>query len=912
MGFAVKGLVARLVLLVLMALVPVLGFEVYTEYGARQIRQQLMEESALRLVRLVASEQQRIAEGAEQVLDVLAGAPAIQDNRPEPCQRLLANMLKETPRYVFVTVNGLDGHIRCAAGPVDPKIVASDRTFFRLALQTGGFVIGDYVFGRVTGRRTIHFAKPFRDGNGAVAGVVAVVLSLDWLGQDLASLPLPSGANAAITDRNGTLLAHVPDDASMIGEPILDANRFSLEGNEVAVAEMTSRDGRQRVVAYSPPGAEPKGLSITVGLDRDTSFAAVTRANRMGVILIIASAVLALLITTVLGRRLIRQPFHRLMAVADRWRTGDFASRANLRAGGSEFAHLAIALDAMAVAQEDRERALRATETELREAQRVGHLGSWRWDVATDAMTGSEETMRIYGLDPAMLPLSTPQRERLYPAESWRRLQEAVRQTLATGVGYELDIEAFRGTEPIWVTTRSEVLRDTEGRVTGLRGTVQDCTRRKRAEEALRQINETLEARVREEVAARDAAQARAAQAERMQALGQLAGGIAHDFNNILQMVEGAGSLIERRASDETAVRRLARVVMEAAGRGASITRRLLAFGRRADLRAEALDVAAVLVGMHEVFAHTLGAAIEVDVRPAGDVPPILADKGQLETALVNLAANARDAMVAGGRLTLTAESEIVPADGPRHPLGLAPGRYVRLTVADTGEGMDAATLARASEPFFTTKSVGAGTGLGLPMARGFAEQSGGALSISSSPGNGTTVTLWLPATEPAQLPAAAARDTEDGVAKAPDTTRPATRILLVDDEALMREVLAEQLEEAGYGVLVAASGDEALALLDAGEAVDVLVTDLSMPGLDGLAVIRGAQERRSRLPAVLLTGYAGDGASIALAGAITGSFSLLRKPIRLHDLMDRIQSLLAACGSAKAPPEGSPGRRQR
>ena len=248
--------------------------------------------------------------------------------------------------------------------------------------------------------------------------------------------------------------------------------------------------------------------------------------------------------------------------------------------------------------------------------------------------------------------------------------------------------------------------------------------------------------------------------------------------------------------------------------------------------------------------------------------------------------------MPKGGRLILSARSDVVPVDGPAHPPGLSQGRYVRFAVADTGAGMDATTLARASEPFFTTKWVGSRTGLGLPMAKGFAEQPGGALSIDSSLGKGTTVTLWLPEAASA-TPPGTATCRHGAVVRSGEPAKPA-RVLVVDDESMVREMISETLEDAGFGVLTAEDGAKALARLAAGEAVDVLVTDLSMPEMDGLAVIRAAQERRPGLLALLLTGYAGDGAAIAVDGAVTGSFSLVRKPVRPAHLVDRIEALLA------------------
>jgi PAS domain S-box-containing protein len=435
------------------------------------------------------------------------------------------------------------------------------------------------------------------------------------------------------------------------------------------------------------------------------------------------------------------------------------------------------------------------------------------------------------------------------------------------------------------ISMRKVLRRDAEGRPAAVLESVADVTRLREVEAQLRSLNEELEARVRAEVAAREIAQARAAHGERLQALGQLAGGIAHDFNNVLQSIQGGAALIGKRPHDAAAVQRFARMILDASGRGASVTRRLLAFARRGDLRAEPIDAAELLHGMAEVLGAALGAGVRITVKAEPGLS-LLADKSQLETALVNLATNARDAMPDGGMLTMTAETDMVRTHAPFHPDALKPGHYIRIEVADTGQGMDAAMLPRVLEPFFTTKPVGRGTGLGLPMVKGFVEQSGGGLNIDSRPGLGTTITLWLPSAASAAAPptgADASRRAHAGTA----------RMLLVEDEALVREVLAMQLEELGYAVLVASNAEEALALLTAGEDLQALVTDLSMPGMDGLALIQAAQAQRPGLPAVLLTGYAGDGTALALSGAISGSFSLLRKPVTGEQLADRVAALL-------------------
>ncbi|HEX7948344.1 MAG TPA: ATP-binding protein, partial [Phenylobacterium sp.] len=261
------------------------------------------------------------------------------------------------------------------------------------------------------------------------------------------------------------------------------------------------------------------------------------------------------------------------------------------------------------------------------------------------------------------------------------------------------------------------------------------------------------EGRVRREVAARELAQAQAAHAERMTALGELAGGVAHDINNILQVVSGSVARIERRPDNADEVARQAARIQQAVDRGGAISRRLLAFARRDALHGEPIDAPVLLAELGELLADAVGASIGIHVDAANAAGSLLADRRQLETVLLNLAMNARDAMPNGGDLTISAATTVLEpgGEGPALPVG----RYMRLAVADTGTGIDPAHLPRVVEPFFTTKPRGKGTGLGLSMAKGFAEQSGGALSVESEPGRGTTVTLWLPEVEPSQEPPA-------------------------------------------------------------------------------------------------------------------------------------------------------------
>ena len=417
-----------------------------------------------------------------------------------------------------------------------------------------------------------------------------------------------------------------------------------------------------------------------------------------------------------------------------------------------------------------------------------------------------------------------------------------------------------------------------------------DVTEQRKAEAIIARSKAELEMLVDERTRDLRETQAKLAHAQRMEALGQLAGGIAHDVNNVLQATLGAAALIDRRMDDPKEVRHLVSMIAEAAERGASITRRLLTFSRRGELRAEPLDSLALLASMREILSSTLGTGVEIKVEADADLPPLLADKGQLETVLVNLATNARDAMAnETGTISLTAGSETrTVGDDPAHPAALGAGTYVRLAVSDTGCGMDAGTLARAFEPFFTTKAPSKGTGLGLAMVRSFLEQSGGGMRLESAPGRGTTATLWLPVANERIAPVVAPQ-------QLPDPLGPgASRVLLVDDEELVRKVLAQHLTDRGYTVVEAPEGIAALALLDAGEPIDALVSDLSMPLMNGVALIREARRRRPGLPALLLTGFATEAAELEAYGGGDGGFSLLRKPITGADLAAEVAALLS------------------
>ena len=385
------------------------------------------------------------------------------------------------------------------------------------------------------------------------------------------------------------------------------------------------------------------------------------------------------------------------------------------------------------------------------------------------------------------------------------------------------------------------------------------------------------------------AAQAQLHEAQKLETLGQLTGGVAHDFNNLLMVILGNLALLKKRlGNEEPRVVRLLDGATQGAERGAALTRRLLAFARRQELRPEPIDLARLVLGMEELLRRTVGPLCQIIINIPAGLPQALADVNQVELALLNLAVNARDAMPAGGELRITARQGHTREAGA--PAGLAPGAYLCLAVSDSGTGMDAGTLARATEPFFTTKGPGKGSGLGLSMVHGLAAQSGGQLRIISTEGLGTTVEIWLPVDGALTEPAAPAPPS--GPVPAQAGCRPLS-VLLVDDDPLVQAGSAAMLEDLGHRVTLASSGTAALKLLAGIQDFDLMITDFAMPGMDGLELARRARRMRPLLPVVLATGFA------ELASSTESTLPRLDKPYRQ-------EALAALIGRMMAPP--SPG----
>ncbi len=462
-------------------------------------------------------------------------------------------------------------------------------------------------------------------------------------------------------------------------------------------------------------------------------------------------------------------------------------------------------------------------------------------------------------------------------------LQTAWRASLASGNVFDVDARLCRadGTHR-WFKLRSIPVRASVGGIARWFGTATDITDNIEARETLRRSNEELEALVVDRTREREIVIRQLHESQKMESIGQLTGGVAHDFNNLLAVILGSLSLLKKNLPDNPRTSRLLDGAIQGAERGATLTKRLLAFARRQELKLEAVDLHQLIPELLDFLRQSVGPGISIAVDVPVDIHPVKIDANQFELALMNLAVNARDAMPKGGVLTISARDE--PASVRQElPGNLPRGDYVRISIADTGIGMNEETLVRAMEPFFTTKGIGKGTGLGLSMVHGLTAQSGGAMHITSQQGVGTDINLWLPRArrdEVREVPEVLAQPiSQDQIRR--------SRVLLVDDDSLVSMNTASMLMDLGHSVLEAPSGVHALRVLEANSQIDVVITDYAMPGMTGLDLANQIKQLRPKIPVIIATGYAELPSDAALG------FPRLTKPYSQQELSEALDLAL-------------------
>ena len=727
--------------------------------------------------------------------------------------------------------------------------------------------------------------SPVRDESGRVAGMFCAVAETTAqvltdqrqafrlaLEEQLRGFANPRDVTGAATAALGRHFGAVRVGYAEI-EP--DGSHCRVEGDWCAEGAL-SITGRHRLSDYGPAFTAEYASGRTVTVEdfatdpRSAGTPAVAAHAEYG---IQAQAVVPLVKT---GRLAVLLFVH--MAEPRRWAQADLSLIADV-------AERTWA----AVGRARAEATLRESEARLHLALEAGRIGAWSLDVDADSAERSPLHDAIFGYTEPLPDWSFDRFIGHVAPEDRAVVEERFMTALATASEwrFECRIDRADGVRR-WIEARGSPATDGSGVVAGFTGVVLDIDDRREAENRLRALAASLELQVEERTAELVKSQEALAQSQKMEAVGQLTGGLAHDFNNLLAGISGSLELLQSRVA-QGRIGDLERYLVAAQGaakRAAALTHRLLAFSRRQTLDPKPTDVNRLVAGMEELVRRTVGPEVTVEVVAAGGLWATLVDPNQLENALLNLCINARDAMPGGGRLTVETGNKWLDGRAASER-DLPPGQYVSLCVSDTGTGMAPEVARRAFDPFFTTKPIGMGTGLGLSMVYGFVRQSGGQARIYSEPDQGAMVCLYLPRHHgEAEEPDGPGEPGEELRAEQGET------VLVVDDEPTVRMLVTEVLGDLGYTAIEAADGPAGLKVLQSDVRIDLLVTDVGLPGgMNGRQVADAGRAVRPGLKVLFITGYAEN--AVVGNGHLDPGMHILTKPFAMNDLASRIKELI-------------------
>jgi PAS domain S-box-containing protein len=845
-------MLSRLFMLAAFAQLPAIAIQAHNEFDLRRARQIEVENQAVGMAKLAAEEQRQLVQGVRQLLVTLSELPAIKANDSEACNAHLAALQPRFPAFTTLLVTDAKGRSLCEANSDHGSV--NNTGWATSLLKTRAFAVGESSLNPVTGRRIIQFALPFYGDDDHFGGVIEVDLNLEWLASVIAHKNVPAGAAIAIADRNGIYLARYPYNDRFVGTR-MPGEKYQMM-DERGVVDSLNVDGTERVEGYSALGPEFGGLVVSFGLDKAQALAEIQRHTQRGFFVIALSTSLVLLVVWLGARHFIDRPLCQLVDTANQFRLGEYSRRIDIR-DKSEISRVASAFNSMADALERRELELSmAKEHAEAAAARITMI----FESTSDSVVIVDRDWRINYLNGSALALIANSQELIGKDVSEVLPESAEVDFLgqlrkATDEQRAASLETRCHRSGLWYAIN--VFPSSQGLAIFFR----DITGHKRALEARRLTEEQLH------------------QSQKMESVGQLTGGVAHDFNNLLTVVSGNLELIEE-ATDNSRVQQFAAAARRATERGAKLTGQLLTFSRRQKLNPKPVNANELIVDFVELIQQAVGGGCELRLRTAEPLWHCHIDPSLLETALLNLALNGRDAMADGGVLQIETDNVVLDNEGADHPAG----SYVRLSVTDTGSGIPPEVRDRVFEPFFTTKEIGKGTGLGLSMVYGFVRQSGGRITIDSTVGAGTTVALYLPTAT--RKPAFEAVDD-----KAEPILGGTERILVVDDNADLLDVTSEMLRTLGYQVASASNGTEAIELLERGEEFQLLFSDIVMPnGMNGVELARKATLRNKRIKVLLTSGFAGG---ILEQHRDLNEFLIIDKPFRLPDLARYVRSIL-------------------
>ncbi|HEY4344104.1 MAG TPA: ATP-binding protein [Parvibaculum sp.] len=839
----------------------------------RSVAEELSLDTARRTSDLAETLKTQVIRNAYSTLHAMSGFQRVRGLNAKTCSDVAHFFLENSTGYSNIGSVLPNGDVYCAARSTPGRRNIAGQPWLMQALKTGEFTMGDYLVSPVTHNGIVAFALPIKDADGKIQQVLTAALETAYI-QKVVSLPnLPEDSSVMVIDRAGNVLATNKRSGVSVGENIAswDVAKSATTADKPFAMEGTGPDGESRVFAVTAsrvsrdavPEADAKeirSISIIVGIPARKIVATVMAPLKSsGAAIGIVFAIILLGTYFFIGRTIV-QPLQSIQTAAERLTLGNLKARVAFKPRSDEIGALANAFNIMASVLARREADLR------RSNERVQRI----FDTEPAGVTLLDHNLNILDMNKVALEnmgvtdLESLRGKKLPPLvvdEDRPRYEEHVKAVLGgethTTTVQIVDLQGKRR----WLELHAAAIQLDEEAPSAYIAIARDKT---------------------EELATA----AQLVQAQKMESVGRLTGGVAHDFNNLLTIMMGNAEILSERLEDQPDLANLARMIEAATQRGAELTHRMLAFARRQVLRPAELDVNALLSRMVDMMGRILGEDIRIRIDTAEKLWCVAADPAQMESAILNLAINARDAMPQGGTLTIETQNTHLDADYIARNPEAAVGDYILIAISDSGTGMPPEVLDRAFDPFFTTKEVGKGSGLGLSMVYGFVKQSHGHIKIYSEAAHGTTVRIYLPrSTE--------AGESQENVAEILlDDAKGTEIVLVVEDEEAVRVYVTQQLRGLGYTVIEAADSQAALAILESDVEIDLLFTDVVLPGgMNGRQLAEIGTRARPSLKVLFTTGYTEN--AVVHHGKLDAGVELLSKPYRRAELARHVRKVI-------------------
>jgi PAS domain S-box-containing protein len=868
----------HLLILVFLALLPALGIILYSGLENRSRAIKHAEEKVVQLEQSLAENQLRNVEKTRQLLMTLAKLPIVNKPSAADADSLLRDLLKQNPWLANILIADRDGNVFASALPFRNLNVA-DRKYFQDILKRGEFTVGNYTISRTAKTPAIHFAVPILTKKGTSSGAVIAAFDLNYYARLFSQAKLPAGSAMTLTDSHGTRIYRYPEPEKYFGVPDLPEMQRNMAGTARKGTFITPGvDGVKRLYAFQrlellTPSSY---FYIRVGIPAKAVVASAQASLTRNLMLMGFATLMALIFTWLLGEIFFVRRLTTLVSASRKIEKGKLDTRSRLPHSGGEIGQLAKSFDDMAAALETRESERSRADAALLESERRLQLvlqgsmdGFWDWDMKNKKVRHSDRWAEMLGYRPEDIEQHVRSWKSLVHPDDMPEVMKVFNEHLE-GQRSQYQIEyrmRSKSGDWRWILDRGKVVEwDVNGMPLRMAGTATDITEHKRMEEEKIQLERQL------------------IEAQKMEAVGQLAGGIAHDFNNVLTAIVGYGNLLLMKLASDDVLRQYGAQILAAADRGASLTRSLLAFSRRQTMNPEPVRLNEIIRQGHKLLERLIGEDIELTTELTGKDPVIMADSGQIQQILMNLVTNARDAMPEGGEICIRTDSLELGKEDILVPTLEKSGCYALLSVKDTGTGMDESLQEKIFEPFFTTKEVGKGTGLGLAMVYGIVQQHGGHITVSSAKGSGTIFNIYLPVHKGILQEEL----TKDHTAVSTGTES----ILVVEDDESIRNLTRKVLENNGYRVITAVDGNDAIEkFLENREIVRMLILDLILPKRSGREVCSIIREMKTDIKVLFISGFTAE--ILEQRKLLDKHSNFLPKPVSPTLLLQRVRETL-------------------